>query len=222
MPKGDEIGVIETSLPGFGIGVHDHSSDPQGSILQLYDRGSIARLRHFGTGHYEAWYGPSRTQLTQGSATMAANRLYALPFILPKSITLDRIGIRLTSTAAGKFLRLGIYLDDGNLYPQALALDSGALPCTSGIQSAIINYVATPPLIWLALLFEGTPIVSTFQPSLVLNILGSDNTLAGSIAALYHAQAYGALPNPFPVAAPVLVMANVAALWDILVRLSAN
>jgi hypothetical protein len=221
MPKGDEVGVIETSLPGFGIGVHDHSSDPEGSILDLYARGSCYQRRSAGTVPLERWYGMPRTAANFGTASMVANRLYGFPFIVPKKITLDRIGIKVTSTVAA-FFRLGIYNDNGNAFPGALALDSGPLPCTTGLQIKIINLDIFPPLVWLSLLSGSTPAMSADAASVSLNILGSGPTLDNSPIGIYHAFAYAALPDPFPTAAPALLLGSATERWNILVRLSVN
>ena len=53
-------------------------------------------------------------------AAMAANTLYAVPFLVARSSTWDRIAIEVTTAAAGKSARLGIYKNGDNLYPGSL------------------------------------------------------------------------------------------------------
>ena len=49
--------------------------------------------------------------------TMAANTLYAVPFLTARNMTVDRIAVNVVTLADGKKARMGIYEDGVNLYP---------------------------------------------------------------------------------------------------------
>jgi hypothetical protein len=70
---------------------------------------------------------------TPGPGTIigAQNTLRCHPFIIPNAVTLQKIGVDITTIGeAGSQLRLGIYADDNTGRPGALEIDSGQIDGT--------------------------------------------------------------------------------------------
>ena len=173
-----------------------------GGGVTAYD---ISAYRKIGTAEYEAWYTSQKvggSSSVTGAAT--ANYIIAMPFLVSKAITLDRIAINVTTQAAG-LIRLGIYANDSSkgLYPGALLLDAGEVDTgSSGIKSITINQALTPGLYWLASNSNATPIVKWHNGGTVLPLLGTDNTLSGgSYIGLSKSSAFGPFPSTHPSAA---------------------
>jgi hypothetical protein len=136
---------------------------------------------------------------TLSTGAPSANNLRALPFATGKVITLDRIGINVTTLSAGN-VRLGIYADDGNGYPGSLVLDAGAQSTgTTGVKELTISQaLAANTLYWLAILGDAAPTIRTIPIAQCLPFLGLDSAYGtalgvGWVAAL----TYGALPATF-------------------------
>lgn len=153
------------------------------------------------------FYGPPISDnglSTLGTANL--NFLYAIPFIVPVSITVDRIGIDIGLGNAGINVRLGIYRSTV-IYPGSLLLDAGTvvLGAIPGITSIVINQILTPGLYWLAFLSDTDVSMTTFGSDSTICILGLGNTdFSSPLYAFRVAQAFGALPNPYPNGATAL------------------
>lgn len=140
---------------------------------------------------------------------LVADRLYATPLVVARSLSLDRLAIEVTTAGAGsKVARLGLYRDGANLYPSSLLLDAGAVAVdTTGVKAVAVSQPLSKGLYWLACISDGTPIVRaviySFSP------LGHS---AASFSDLYCQTHYrkdgvgaGALPDPFPSAAELRI-----------------
>ena len=155
-------------------------------------------LRLYGTTN-DRWYTSpiNGNALTTGNPT--ANTLRAVPFIVPKTIVVDRLAVNVTTLLAGN-IRLGIYRDNGLGYPGALVLDAGATStATAGVKAFIINQTLTGgQLYWLAAVSDAASTLRCFTVAGMTPILGFDNTL-GTAPGLYYnvALTYGALPATF-------------------------
>ena len=127
-----------------------------------------------------------------------ANYLKAVPFPVPRPITLDRIAIYVTTAGgAGAEMRLGIYNDGVNLYPAGLLLDAGTIDATTtGIKAIIINQALAKGMYWLAYVCNDAtakiPMVYYHTSPLGYS---DPRYSAGNVHIAYT---YGALPNPFP------------------------
>lgn len=113
-------------------------------------------LQKFRTGEYiETLLGT-----TAAANALTANKLYAVPFVVARAMTFDRIAVQVTTLAAGSSIRLGIYNDGTNLYPGALLLDAGEVSAaTTGVKAITINQALTKGLYWLALVSDGAPAI---------------------------------------------------------------
>jgi hypothetical protein len=177
----------------FSDAEHSHESSAEGSILNR-----LGRLVKVGA-YFNPW--PARTN---GTAVIAANTLYAHPFLVARALTIDRLGIRVTTAGAALTVaRLGIYSDNGSVYPGALVKDVGtvAVDAIAVVAAAIAgNQALTPGLYWLALISDGAPTLSYLLHSYTPNGVNATN-FYNEQATYNIAQAYGALPDPFPAAA---------------------
>jgi len=134
------------------------------------------------------------------STALTANRIYAHPLIVAKTITVDIIAVNCTTLIAGGGLRLGIY-SDNNGEPGALLLDAGAVStAATGVKTITITQQLTAGLYWLAAASShATHAFRTPAIAATLNIIGVASTLPTGVAThFYAAHTYGALPSTFP------------------------
>jgi len=148
-----------------------------------------------------------------GSSTVyvpTTNHMFSQIMCFPEEITIDRLAIYVsTAGAAGSVARMGLYADDGALYPGQLIYGSGEISTTAtGLKTA-----APPSPIVIA---KATPFWTCFlcgvaSPKLKSSditcrpALGTDNIGGGWLFNGFYAdQAYGALPATHP-ASPFLL-----------------
>jgi len=148
------------------------------------------------TGKYIS--SPYRAQFDFTEGLADANYLKAVPFLVPRPITLDRIAIYVTTAGgAGAEMRLGIYNDGVNLYPAGLLADYGTIDATTtGIKAIIINQALAKGMYWLACVCNDATvkIPMTYYHTSPLGY-SDPRYNAGNC---YISYTYGALPNPFP------------------------
>jgi len=151
----------------------------------------------------EAWYTCTTGGVT--SAALTANRLYAHPFLVTKSLVADRIGISIQVLAgAGKKCRLGIY-NNSNGRPSTLLLDAGEIDANVlNMQAVSIAQSLPPGLYWLAAVSDGTPtVISPYYYYGALPLAQGYELIGGvivggySTGAVYMAHTYGPLPANF-------------------------
>lgn len=160
------------------------------------------------TGNY---YGPflsGGAQTTQGIAS--ANSLRAFPFFVPKTAKFDRIAIRVTTAGTGTTprARLGIYDDNGNVFPNKLVLDAGEVNVsTTGVKELTINVtLQTGKLYWLVLIGQDTTslVVAATAIGDIFPIVGYESDLSGTpLSGWAVTQTYGVLPATYPTGSPV-------------------
>jgi len=183
----------------------------------------LSYYRHYGTTQYEAWYTSPKVGTALAGSALTANRLYAMPFVCPKGITIDRIGVYVSTLLAGA-ARLGIYADAGGAntcYPGALLLDAGTIDTGStGVKSISISQaLAANTLYWLVLVANAAPSIYCIPVAGVINMLGHSSALGtAQNAGLYVSFTYAALPATFPSSPTMITVAPIPAIF---VRLSA-
>lgn len=137
------------------------------------------------------------------SATLGNGTLRAAPIYVPKRVTLDRIGAEVTSLGdVGSKVRLGIYNDNGNLYPGALLLDAGTIAGDAiAVAEITISQVLDPGVYWLV---GAVQLVTVLQPTvrtaaeLPLCPSAPDSTLMTTdLFGFSKAGVTGALPTPW-------------------------
>ncbi len=139
--------------------------------------------------------GMTTTWLTNGN-------IYAVPFIVPVEQDFDEILINCSSGVANAVGRLGLYDDDGDCYPDNLLHGTAELDFSAaGDKSEAIVETLTPGLYWLAILIgTANPQVRAWYYNYqMFPLLG--HTAGNDFIPyyfLYGAEAYGAMPDPFP------------------------
>lgn len=112
----------------------------------------------------------------------------------------DRIGINVTfAGGAGAAARLGIYrVDPDTYYPTGLVLDAGAVDCTIlGLREITINQILERGW-WLLTTLNNDITISMSYNQQGISPLGGVGPINLVNYGWSVAQAYGALPNPFP------------------------
>ena len=160
----------------------------------------------FRTGEYVLPFLLSVYRITYEA--MTADKLYAVPFLVARNMTVDRIAINIAVPgAAGKKARLGIYNDGTNLYPGSLLLDAGEVAADSGGTKAItINQSLMKGIYWLVVVSNGTP-----QPRMAdysYTPLGLNINLTAFQTGWSVAFTYDALPDPFTAGASMVTTSS--------------
>jgi hypothetical protein len=163
--------------------------------------------RKEGTAQFESWFTSPITGTALTTGAVVAGRLYAIPFVVPKRIRIDRIAINVTTLGTGN-ARMGIYESDEKGYPSKRLCASAEVSVSStGVKSATVDVVLMPGLKWLVVVAAGTPTLRSFAVASLIPILGHGSSL-GTAAnfGLYVAYAYAALPATFP-SSPTMITA---------------
>jgi len=132
-------------------------------------------------------------------AGFSPDELWAVPFPVIRKSRWDCIGISAWAEGPDIELRLGIYDDDGDCYPDNLLLETAAL--TSLPFEEAIDITLVKGLYHLAVLGR-YDFNATNYPIQSINILGAASSGNPIYPSSYVAiQGYGPLPDPFPAGA---------------------
>jgi len=137
---------------------------------------------------------------TNVSNTITTDAICAVPFIVARAITVDRIAIHTTTAKAGKIARLGIYNNGTNNYPGTLFLDAGTVDLTSaGVLAAIINQSLTKGLYWLVYVANDNPIVCMGYPAFTFIGMNPASFVTSNFKGSWYKAGVGsgALADPF-------------------------
>lgn len=138
------------------------------------------------------------TTLSGGTQVLAIDTLYATPIIIPRTMTFDRIAINVSTAEAGKNAYLGIFADDGNAAPGALILDAGTVSLAAvAVVAAVIDQQLDAGMYWSCVLANSTTAALQRATTYAWNPRGFQSGFY-PVTGCYAAQAYGALPTPFP------------------------
>jgi len=151
-----------------------------------------------------SYYRAGNTAGTSAGWSPAIGRMYTQVMCFGEDITIDQLAISIsTAAAAGGVARMGLYADDGALYPGQLIYDSGEIdttttgPKTAAPPSPIVIAKGTP--FWTCFLCGVAVLKPKTSDSTCLSALGTGNIVGGwSFNGFYADQAYGALPATHP------------------------
>ncbi|MDP3059042.1 MAG: hypothetical protein Q8N36_06255 [bacterium] len=198
--------VIADSLllghAGAGGGAHAAATLEAAGFMSAEDKmrfNAIDYLRYRRAGLYHAGInalGPAALSTASGVVDVS-------PFYVPSTQTFDRIAINVTTLAAGN-TRLGLYADNGTVYPGVRLLDAGIVTTgTTGIRWLSVNLALPAGLYWLARLQDATPSLQGIAGHGLI-ALGTDD-LSAIVTGFRVTRAYGdGLPDPFPSGAAFL------------------
>lgn len=111
-------------------------------------------LHHTKSGNF---YSAGLIKRTQ-QVSVLRNLLYAVPYITPRQINADRIALHAQSSAVVGTFRLGIYNDNGSMYPSSLITDAGTVTnSSSGVKALVINVTLPRGIYWLVAVGDTTP-----------------------------------------------------------------
>jgi hypothetical protein len=141
------------------------------------------------------YYSPGSSRATN---TPTLDQLNAIPIIIPRAVTLDRIAVEITTLgAAGAVVRLGCYTDNDGI-PDALIADFGTVDATTtGVKEITISQTVNPGILWLARASQGAtsaqrsfsetpfpePADSAVPSGTSANTAYNDNGIAGALPA---------------------------------------
>lgn len=173
----------------------------QASISQIF-RDNPGAFDVFDYGGYAAgryYAGEAVSPAASGTMAVAANTMYATPFVVRQQQLWTKIGCYVTTGTAGVFAYLGIYRMENGI-PTTRVLDAGALGLeSSGTKEITISQVLPAGMYALIVLANnsGATIKAGPLSSASLNAVGvaavgtSDTIIKGSAS-------YGTLPATFP------------------------
>lgn len=109
--------------------------------------------------YYGGQWGPMNT------TTPTVGLLALVPLWVPRAVTIDRVGVEVTTLAASGTARVGIYNADANDLPTTLLLEATAaaqLDCsTTGVKESTISQALSPGLYYTA--FVAQTAAATFR-----------------------------------------------------------
>ena len=135
--------------------------------------------------------------------------LKAAPMYIPDLHTYTQITAEVTAAAGAGAIRLGIYADNGAMYPGALILDAGTIDSNSvAIQSIAISQSLPCGWVWLAMVPNISVSMRLLAPTSHVSsaVLGYASAAASSttVGGVSVAFTYAALPNPFTAGATLV------------------
>jgi hypothetical protein len=138
--------------------------------------------------------------------TLSANFLHAVPFFTPVARTATRMAIQVTTAVAGQ-ARLGVYQDDGSVYPGSLIHDAGVVATgTTGFReiTALTISLLANVLYWLVITTNANPGISASSAGTLWQILGLGPALNSPSGNSWRvAFTFGPLPATFPTGASI-------------------
>jgi len=168
---------------------YNHNADLDAHMADFYQQREV--------GQYHSLPG----KFSGTTDVQVANRFSTLPFFTPRTITVDRIAVHVTTADAGKSIRLGIY-EDTDFNPVDLLLDAGEISAgATGVIAATIDQVLTKGNWWLVCVSDGTPTLRGFDrgntPLTRMGIMTA-SAFDYTYVRKYVDDSYGALSATFP------------------------
>lgn len=232
LPTGGGTGITAGTTAGQ-IPVWDGNSyepqsptDPQASEVAFTPTGSIAATNvqaaiaevaaeaaGGGTGSRPGYrsgtWHSAATGHTSGTAVASDNDLQAMPFVVDKATTFDRLGCAITVAGTAGFTEhLALYADNGFGYPGALLASGQVAGDAVAAPEVTINQALSAGVYWLASKAE-SPNSGTTPPTMrtlsgASRWVATTNIPGGTLNTAYSiVQPEGALPTTFPAGATI-------------------
>jgi hypothetical protein len=179
---------------------------------RLFIKGSTANRKHV-AGHMG-----NIGNLTTTTTSPSANTLYAMPLIVERTTQYDLISFRVGTLSTSGSVRVGIYRDNGNIYPGPLLFDSGVIDTSTGSTTTTRDTTITssvqvfqPGVYWLT--FETNSATGQYGCHSSSNITMSFTGHEPNMSAIQNGWGYsvshtfGTLPDPYPGGAAINVTA---------------
>jgi hypothetical protein len=212
-PNGSEtiegLTAWELRSPGSDVKFISNGTNWNVSDFEELD---INAYRRLGTGS-NRWYigGVQGAAGVAPGVSLTTNRLYASPLIISKVSTVNDLAVNVSTGVTSSAVRLGIYKDDGNIYPGALISETSTQPATTSTATFASATFTTPPklqpgLYWLVINTSGAPNLKTIAVASAMPILGIDNTASTTVYGIGWtvARTYAVLGSPYPAGGTVI------------------
>lgn len=158
---------------------------------------------------------------TGTSSALGNGTLRLAPWVVTRTIGIDRLGADVATVGeAGSKFRIGIYADNGNLYPGTLVVDAGQIAGDSAtVQELTVAVTLSPGVYWIGGVSQSAPttqptmrVTSTWQPPVLVSAGTSTPSAAATQVGYSQTGVTGALPSTFTsTVASVLATARVFA-----------
>ncbi|MDR3781855.1 MAG: hypothetical protein P4K92_00890 [Candidatus Nitrosotalea sp.] len=168
---------------------------------------------YFMRGSTLSWYGNAIIPTNSSTIISTASKLGATPWIVPHTITIDKIQAEIVVAANPTTCHVGIYRDSGNVYPQTLVpgSDVGTFTTTTpGVKTLIFG---TPITLTKGLYWQAWACGTATMPAFRANSVDAIPPVLGYVNAMgpkgfgtaYSANfVYNSLPATYPSGAPIL------------------
>lgn len=164
----------------------------------------------------DRWYaGGQVNSFPMTTETPTANVLRAMPFILSRHATVDRMAINVTAAVAGN-ARMGIYSNAlATMYPAGLIVAAPEVATgTVAVVEATISQALAPGLYWLVLISNVAPTIRALAPEGCQPVLGLEPALGINPGVGWSvAFAYAVLPATFPGGAVAITAVPIPAIF---------
>lgn len=182
-------------------------STAQQTALNLKADLTMMRYDYSSIRYSGGWYSLLHNGVLSSSTGFGSDAILAIPYIIAEGHSIDQIRAEITTFTAGGKIRLGVYSDNGSLYPGSLIDGSGDIDCSAsnGFKSysfsSAISLPASSKIVWLAMNLNSNSLGFRYTSS-YLCLLQRSATLINN--AYRVASTYGALPSTFPVGASAI------------------
>jgi len=197
----------QEKIPNKGIASGYASLDAGGKVpaaqLPFTGIGDYFFLRYRLAGRYHTCFPDSN-----GTLALTINRLYAVPFYVVQALTITRIAIHVTTLGTSANCRLGIYQDNGAIYPGSQVSDCGVVSmATTGMKeiTGLNISLSANTLYWLVCVCNVAATIAAFAVVYQNVLLGYPTTALNTVgfSSYYVAFTYAVLPTNYPVSATI-------------------